>query len=272
MNRQPGNHDYTRYTALQLDKQEGLLTITLSNPGKRNATTPQMSSELTTIWDDAWQDPEVRVILIQGDGADFCAGADTSRLGGNRYSGNTPVFPMTRNAKKHAYGIIDCEKPVVAKVRGVAYGVGVTLALAADLTYASETARFCDSHVKLGMATGDGGVLLWPAMGALRRAKEALLLGDVIPAQEAADLGLINRALPDDELDAHVDAIIERLLALPPHAMSYSKVSLNLALKQMTGTAFEASAAYQAYTMKTEDFLEAGQALREKRKGDFKGR
>ena len=86
-----------------------------------------------------------------------------------------------------------------------------------------------------------------------RRLEEALLLGDPISAQVAADLGLINRVLPDEELDAHVDNVIERLLALPPHSLNYTKVSLNLALKQMTGTAFEASVAYQAYTLKTAD-------------------
>ena len=267
MSAQP--YDYSRYVGLKLDKRDGLMTITLSNPGKRNATTPDMSAELTTIWDDVWRDPEVRVILIQGEGADFCSGADTSRVG--TYAPNNPVFPMTRNAKKHAYGIIDCEKPVVAKVRGVAYGIGVTLALASDLVYASETARFCDSHVKLGMVAGDGGVLLWPAMGALRRAKEALLLGEPISARDAEEIGLINRALPDDQLDAHVDGIIERLLAMPPHAVNYTKATLNLALKQMTGAAFEASLGYQAYSLKMDDFKEATRAFVEKRKGDFKG-
>lgn len=263
--------DYSRYKGLKLDKRNGVMTVTLSNPGRRNATTLAMSQELTTIWDDVWQDDEVAIIVIQGDGADFCAGADTSRLG-SRSEGKSPLFAPTRKMKKHAYGMIECEKPVVAKVRGAAYGVGLTLALAADLVYASENARFCDPHVKLGMVTGDGGVLLWPAMGALRRAKEALMLGEALSATEAFEIGLINRVLPDDQLDGHVDGIVSRLLEMPPHALNYSKVSLNLALKQMTGAAFEASIGYEAYSMKTEDFQEATRAFSEKRKGKFAGK
>jgi enoyl-CoA hydratase len=230
-----------------------------------------MSEELTSIWDDIWQDDEVLVVVIQGEGDDFCAGADTSRLK-SRDDVAAPTFSPTRKMKKHAYGIIDCEKPVIAKVRGVAYGVGLTLALAADLVYAAEGAQFCDPHVRLGMVAGDGGVLLWPALGALRRAKEALLLGEALSAQEAMEIGLINRVLPDNELDAHVNKVVSRLLEMPPHAMNYTKTCLNLALKQMTGAAFEASIAYEAYSFKTDDFKEATRSFAEKRKGKFVGK
>ena len=266
-----GAYDYSRYTALGLDKKDGVMTITLSNPGRRNATTPAMSAELATIWDDLWLDPEVRVIVIQGDGADFCAGADVSRLG-SRGDGGAPAFPVTRVAKKHAYGILDCEKPTIAKVRGAAYGLGVTLALACDLVYAAPGAKFCDSHVRVGLVAGDGGVLLWPALGALRRAKEALMLGDPISAHDAAEIGLINRVIADDELDAHVDKVVQRLLSQPPHALNYTKASLNIALKQMTGAAFEASIAYEAYTFKTEDFAEATRAFADKRTPTYRGK
>ncbi|HKR87468.1 MAG TPA: enoyl-CoA hydratase-related protein [Phenylobacterium sp.] len=264
-------YDYSRYEALRLDKKDGVMTITLSNPGRRNATNPTMSAELTRIWEDVWLDPEVRVIVLQGDGADFCAGADASRLGG-RFDVANPVFPMTRLAKKHAYAILDCEKPTIAKVRGAAYGVGVTLALACDLVYAAPGAKFRDSHVRVGLVAGDGGVLLWPALGALRRAKEALMLGDPISAEDAAEIGLINRVIPDEELDGYVDGVVQRLLAQPPHALNYTKASLNVALKQMTGAAFETSIAYEAYTFKTEDFTEATRAHVEKRKPTFRGK
>ncbi|HKX78299.1 MAG TPA: enoyl-CoA hydratase-related protein [Novosphingobium sp.] len=266
-----GNYDYSRYSGLLLNKRDGVMTITLSNPGRRNATTPVISNELTTIWDDVWQDDEVKVIILQGEGKDFCAGADTNRLA-KQGDVPSPLFGMTRKAKKHAMSIIDCEKPVIAKVRGHAYGVGLTLALAADLVYASEDARFCDPHVKLGMVAGDGGVLLWPAMGAFRRAKEALLLGEAISAADAMELGLINRVLPDDQLDEHVASIARRLCDMPSHAVNYTKVSLNVALKQMTGAAFETSIAYQAYSMKMGDFKEATKAFAEKRKGNFEGK
>ncbi len=266
------NLDYSRYKGLKLNKKDGIMTITLSNPTRRNAVTAEQQEELIQIWEDVWADNEVRVIIIQGDGKDFCAGADVAFLNEkSRTEEISPVNSTSRSAKKHVYGIMDCEKPVIAKVRGVAYGMGVNIALACDLVYAAEGARFCDSHVKVGLVAGDGGVLLWPLLCGMRHAKEALMLGDPIPAEEAARIGLINRVLPDDKLDAHVDEVARKLLDLPPHAVNYTKASLNVALKQMTAAAFEMSLAYEIYTFRTNDFGEATQSFLEKRKGKFKG-
>jgi len=267
--------DYGTYTALKLSLHEGIMTITLcGNPGKRNALTRQMSTELVRIWEDLWLDPQVRVIIITGEGGDFCSGADVGQMSQkmNAERPGFPTNPVSRNAKKHVYGILECEKPVLAKVRGVAYGMGVNLALACDMVFAAEGARFCDSHVKAGLVAGDGGVLLWPLLIGMHRAKEYLMTGDPVPADVAADIGLINRCLPDAVLDAHVQAMAEKLRDLPPHAVNYTKASLNLAMKQMTGAAFEASLAYEIYTMGTQDFKEATSAFVEKRKPQFKGR
>jgi enoyl-CoA hydratase len=268
-------YDYSGYTGLKLSKVDGVMTITLSNPGRRNAVTGSQSDELTRIWDDVWQDPEVKVIVLTGEGGDFCSGADVANLargasgGGPRPGG--PVNGVSRLAKKHVYGILDCEKPIIAKVRGVAYGMGVNLALACDLVYAAPGARFCDSHVKAGMVAGDGGVLLWPMLIGMRRAKEYLMTGDPVPAETAAEIGLINACVADDQLDAHVQAMAEKLRDLPPHAVNYTKSALNVAMRQMTGAAFEMSLGYEIYSMGMNDFREATTAFVEKRKGQFKG-
>ena len=267
------SHDYSRYTALGLELSEGIMTITLSNPGKKNAVTPQMSLELSSIWEDVWVDPAVKVIILTGDGGDFCSGVDLGALNA-RSTGEkpaNPVNPVTRGARKHVLGIIECEKPVLSKVRGVAYGMGVNMALACDMVFAAEGARLCDSHVKAGMVAGDGGVLLWPLAVGIHRAKEYLMTGEPIPAKTAEEIGLINRCLPDAELDAYVQKKAETLRDLPPHAVNYTKVALNTALKQMTGAAFEASLAYELYSMGMNDFVEATSAFVQKRKGDFRG-
>ena len=275
-NESSSDYDYSSYVGLGLSKSDGVMTITISNPGRRNAITPQQSAELTRIWEDVWQDNDVSVIILTGEGADFCSGADMSQLASGAVTGaqadRTPVNRTTRLAKKHVYGILDCEKPVIAKVRGVAYGMGVNLALACDMVFAAPGARFCDSHVKAGMVAGDGGVLLWPMLIGMHRAKEYLMTGEPVVAEKAAEIGLINGCIPDDQLDAHVQALAEKLRDLPPHAVNYTKAALNVAMKQMTGGAFEMSLGYELYSMGTSDFREATTAFVEKRKGSFKGR
>jgi enoyl-CoA hydratase len=267
--------DYSKYTSLKLSLEDGILEVSLFNPKRRNAITPAMSLELASIWDDVWADPEVAVVILTGDGNSFCSGADLSILAETAEEAEEkPAFTntTTRVARKHLMSLLDCEKPVIAKVRGPAYGLGVTLALACDMVFASPDARFCDSHVKAGMVAGDGGVLLWPLAVGFHRAKEYLLTGDPVPADVAERIGLINRVVPDDELDAQVRAMAEKLRDLPPHAVAYTKASLNIALKQMAQSAFEASLAYEVYTMQTRDHQEAMAAFAEKRKGRFLGR
>jgi enoyl-CoA hydratase len=266
--------DYSRYKELKLSNKDGIMTITLSNPGRRNAATPRMQDELATIWDDVWADANVKVIIFTGEGADFCSGADVSQMNEAANSASKPVSYVhrgTRYARKHVLGIVECEKPVLAKVRGVAYGMGVNMALACDMVFASDTARFCDSHVKVGLVAGDGGVLLWPLAVGIHRAKEYLMTGEPLSAKTAEEIGLINRVIPDAELDDYVQKMAEKLAALPPHAVNYTKASLNMALKQMTMHAFETSLAYEIYTMKTDDLEEATKAFVEKRKGNFTG-
>lgn len=266
--------DYSRYTDLKLSFDGGVATVTLSNPGKKNACSMRAQDELTTIWDDLWVDPQVRIIILTGEGGDFCAGADVSDLASASSSTETEMQYVNRNtryARKHVMGILECEKPIIAKVRGVAYGMGVNMALACDMVFATDNARFCDSHVKVGLVAGDGGVLLWPFAVGAHRAKEYLMTGDPVPAKVASEIGLINRCMPEEELDEFVDNMVAKLLALPPHAVNYTKASINQLLKNTAGAAFEASLAYEVYTMKMDDVTEATSAFVEKRKGDFTG-
>ena len=268
--------DYSRYKALKLSLEGGVMTVMLSNPGRRNAVTLRMQDELATIWEDLWIDPEVKAIIFTGEGKDFCSGADVSDLadaagGGSGEPEVAYVNRCTRYARKHALGPMECEKPVIAKVRGVAYGMGANLALACDMVFASDDARICDSHVKIGLVAGDGGMLFWPMAIGIHRAKEYLMTGDPVPAKVASEIGLINRCMPDEELDAFVQNMVEKLIALPPHAVNYTKASINQVLRQVALPAFETSLAYEVYSMKMDDVAEATSAFVEKRKGNFTG-
>jgi enoyl-CoA hydratase len=266
--------DYADYKALKLSLQDRILTVTLSNPGRRNAVTPQMSVELARIWNDVWDDRNVSVVILTGEGDSFCSGADLSILAdsGGDSDETRPLNITTRIARKHVMGLLDLEKPVLAKLRGPAFGLGATLALACDMVFAAPGARICDSHVKAGLVAGDGAVLLWPLAIGFHRAKEYLLTGDPIPAEVAEQIGLINRVVADADLDAHVQAMAEKLRDLPPLAVNYTKSAMNMTLKQMTQASFEASLAYEVYTMATEDHQEAMRAFAERRRGRFTGR
>jgi enoyl-CoA hydratase len=268
---------YDAYKALKLSLDAGVMTVTLSNPARKNALTPRMLDELTTVWQDLAADPAVQIIVLTGDGRDFCAGADLSQMGeitggsaGNSDAGGDR--PRGHVERPHVLCVIDCPKPTLAKVRGVAYGLGVNLALACDMVFVSEEARLCDSHIKAGMVAGDGGVLLWPLLVGMHRAKEYLMTGEPIPGPVAAEMGLVNRCVPGDLLDAEVDAMAQRLRALPPIAVNRTKMALNLAMRQMTGPAFETSHAWELLSMASEDFGEATRAFVEKRQGVYTGR
>ncbi len=265
--------DYSKYKALELQLEGGVMTVMLSNPGKRNAVNAQTSEELCHIWDDLHVDPNVEVIILTGKGDSFCSGADISLLANEAEAGQRKSLtnPSSRLARKQLMSILDCEKPVIAKVRGVAYGLGLTLALACDMVFASEGTRLCDSHVKVGLVAGDGGVLLWPLAVGIHRAKEYLMTGEPLTAEVAERIGLINRALPDDQLDAHVLALAKKLQALPPHAVNYTKHALNQVLKQVAQPAFETSLGYEIYSMGMKDVAEATRAMVEKRKGKYSG-
>jgi len=263
------DYDYGAYQALKLRREAGVMTVTISNPGKKNAVSPRMLDELSNVWDDLSRDPAVKVVVLTGDGGGFCSGADLISLKSGELLGRPAE---RRGVRPPVLSILDCDKPVLAKVRGVAYGIGVNMALACDMVFAAEGARLCDSHVKAGMVAGDGGVLLWPLLVGMHRAKEYLMTGEPVGADLAERIGLVNRCLPDTELDGHVQAVAERLAALPPLAVNYTKKALNVAMKHMTAAAYEASSAYEHYTLKTEDFAEALAAFAEKRPGVYRGR
>ena len=262
--------DPSRYEGIRITVSDGIATLSLNNPARRNALTRPMHAELERVWDDIDADDDIRVAVLTGEGGTFCAGTD---LGVQAQSNNEGRRgrPRTRSARRLDWNMLDCEKPIIAKVRGYAYGLGVNVALACDLVYAADTAKFCDSHVKMGIVPGDGGASLWPLLIGFHRAKEYLLTGEPIEGRAAAALGLINHALPDAELDAAVDAMARKLADGPPLAISYGKLSINTMLKQLMAGAFETSLAYDQLTLYTEDHREGANAFLEKRKPRFKG-
>jgi enoyl-CoA hydratase len=154
-------------------------------------------------------------------------------------------------------------------MNGHAVGLGATLALYCDMIFAADQAKIGDPHVAVGLVAGDGGAAVWPQRIGLCRAKEYLLTGELLTAPEAAEIGLINRAVPAEELDAAVDDYCERLLQGAQKAIRYTKVILNQELKRVTHAILDTGLAYEALTIRSADHREAVKAMQEKRAPQF---
>ena len=256
--------------AIRLEKKDGVATLTISNPKRKNAMSRPMHRVFEQVWEEIDSDDEIRVVILTGEGDAFCAGTDLSVQDSENKSGRKGR-PPTRSARRLFWNMLDCEKPVIAKVKGVAYGLGVNIALAADIVVAAEGARLCDSHVRMAIAPGDGGAALYPLLIGFHRAKELLMTGEPVDAKRAAEIGLINHCVPEVEIDAFVDELAAKLAKGPPLAISYTKLSINAMLKQMMAGAFETSLAYDQLTLFTEDHAEGVRAFLEKRKPNFSG-
>jgi len=258
-----------RYDRIAWSREGRVLTLALSNPGQRNAVDPVMHAELAEVFSDAAADPDSDVVILTGEGRDFSAGGDVTWFK-EAAEGKRPI-PSAAEAKRIIFSQIDLDKPLIAKVRGPAVGLGCTLALFCDTIFADETAVFIDPHVKVGVVAGDGGAVVWPQLVGHARAKEYLMTGDPVPAKEAERIGLINHVVPSGELDGRVMAFAQRLASGAILAIKLTKVSVNLHLKQLASQIFDASVAYEMTTFKTRDHVEAVDAFLEKRKPRFTG-
>src|SRR5579859_5955716 len=224
--------DFSRYSAITLRRDGKVLHATMNRPEALNAVDETMESELACLFGDAAQDAESNVLVLTGAGRAFSAGGDVEQM--QRLIDNPRLFTDGISRAKHLiHSILDCPKPVIAKVNGPAMGLGATMALFCDVIFAANHAKIADPHVKVGFVAGDGGAVIWPQLIGYAKAKEYLLTGDLVTAEEAARLGLINRAVQADELDTVVDQMARRLANGAARAIQWTKASINIGLKQL---------------------------------------
>jgi len=256
------------YKTIVLTRKKRLLTITLNRPDAMNSVNLAMHEELAEVFVFAAADPHSDVIVLTGAGRAFSAGGDLDHVSHN--AANPHLFDEeVRLAKRIVFAILDLDKPLICRLNGHAVGLGATLALFCDVIFAADTAKIGDPHVAIGLVAGDGGAVIWPQRIGLCKAKEYLLTGELIPAPKAAEIGLVNHALPAAELDAAVDAFAERLLNGSRNAIRWTKVLLNMELKRVATSVIDAGIAYEAVTQRSPDHREGVQALIEKRKPVF---
>ncbi|MFC8365301.1 enoyl-CoA hydratase/isomerase family protein [Streptomyces griseorubiginosus] len=247
--------------------------LTLNRPEALNALTPAQRDRLIQLFGEASADPDVRAVVLTGTGRGFCAGADLrgGAGAGERVAGD--VARMIREgAQRLVAAVLDCEKPVIAAVNGTAAGLGVHLALACDLVLAAESARFIEVFVRRGLVPDGGGAYLLPRLVGPRRAKELMFFGDALSAPDAERLGLVNRVVPDGELDKTARAWAARLAGGPTRALALTKQLVNASLDSDRGTAFAAEAAAQEVNMTTADAQEGVASFVERRSPEYRGR
>ncbi len=268
----PFTIDQADYQFIKITRRDRILTLSLNRPEVLNAANGLLHEELSRVFNDAADDDLSDVIILTGEGKAFSAGGDIEWMQSLVDDPSLQEGPVQREAKRIVKSILDCEKPIIARLNGDAVGLGATLALFCDIVIAVDTARIGDPHVRVGYVAGDGGAMIWPQLIGFVRAKEYLLLGDLIDAPDAAAMGLINYAVPADELDAKVNKFADRLANGARMAIKWTKVSINIPLKQLLSEAIDTSMALEAMSNVTEDHKEAVRAFAEKRKPVFTGR
>jgi enoyl-CoA hydratase len=258
---------YARYTRLKFDRPHAkVLRITMEN-GRMNTTDEALHAELGDIWRDVDRDASVNAVVLTGAGKVFSAGGDFAMIQQNIDDFGSRARQW-KEARDIVYNVINCGKPVVSAMRGVAVGAGLVCGLLADISIATRDCRIIDGHTRLGVAAGDHAAIVWPLLCGLAKAKYYLLLCDQILGEEAERIGLISLAVEDAELDAKAIEIAIRLAEGAQSAIRWTKYALNNWLRAM-GPTFDASLALEFLGFTGPEVKEGLASHLEKRKPAF---
>lgn len=261
-------HELPQFDTIELVRDGRLLTIAFNRPDALNAFDQTMHDEFPAALTFAHADSLSDIILLTGHGKAFSAGGDFAHIQNN--ADNPESFDHEiAMARQIVETLIDIEKPVVCRMNGHAVGLGATVALLCDIIYASDRAKIGDPHVNIGLVAGDGGAIAWPQRIGLTRAKEYLLTGDLITADKAVEIGLINRALVPAELDGAIMDLCNKLLAKPQFALRKTKALTNLELKRLSDALLMPGMRWESESVRDNDHREAIAAMIEKRSPDF---
>ncbi len=244
-------------------------TITFNQPKKKNAISAEMATTFRDIILETRED-ESRVIVLCGQGADFCAGADLDpRLMNGEPFDVTSFLQETYNPLVLA--MREMNKPFIAKVKGACVGVGFNFALACDMIYAAESARFSQIFTRIGLSSDGGGAFFMPEKLGYHKAFELMATHAILNGAEAKSLGLINHLVAETEIDQTVREMAERLAKGPYLAIQHTKSNLRAGLTEGLAAALEQEALNQGKNFQSKDFFEGVMAFLQKRKAQFKG-
>jgi len=260
---------YDDFPSLRCELNEnGVLHLVLDAPGL-NSVGPQMHGDLADIWPVINRDPNVKVVLVRGEGKAFSSGGSFDLIDEtmNDYDGRLRIM---REARDLVLNLVNLDKPVVSAIRGPAVGAGLVVALLADVSVASRTAKIIDGHTKLGVAAGDHAAICWPLLVGMAKAKYYLLTCETLSGEEAERIGLVSTCVGDDDVLPTATRIAENLANGAQNAIRWTKHSLNHWYR-MFAPAFETSLGLEFLGFSGPDVREGLAAHREKRPARFGG-
>lgn len=256
---------------VQVEEDGAVATVTLNRPSVKNAVTGEMWNELRTVFRELGYRDDIRCVVLTGAGSDFCSGADVGGLSDRSSGARMHQLQSMRNVAEACQQLFDMPKVTIARVDGVAAGAGLNLALCCDFVLASDRSRFSEIFAKRGLNVDFGGSFLLPRIVGMQRAKEMILLADIYSAEDAAEMGLVNRVVAQDQLDDLVAEWAAKAASGPPRALAVSKALLNKSFTSTLAEALEAEGLGQTFQFSTKDVGEAMSAWQEKRDPEFTG-
>lgn len=259
---------YQRFTTLQFSRPASrVLEIVLSNPGRLNAADADMHRDLADVWPEIDRDPQTRVVVVRGAGKAFSAGGDLDFVESVINDVQTRARAY-REARDLVYNVINCSKPIISAMHGVAVGAGLAVGLLADVSIVTPDVRLIDGHTRLGVAAGDHAAIIWPLLVGMAKAKYYLLTCEPLAGEEAERLGLVSLCVPEADLVERAYEVAARLVVASPIALAHTKYALNNWLR-MAGPTFDASLALEFLGFAGQDAPEGLAAVRGKRSPNF---
>jgi enoyl-CoA hydratase len=260
--------DVSKYEALRFTLQDnGVLIIEMNRPEKKNAMDPILHTEMANVWADLAGDKDVRVVVLTGAGSAFSVGGTAEEIDVSIFDAEHCLGQM-REIAAIAYGMIRLEQPIIAAVNGTASASGLAVALTADISIVSETAKLIDPHVLGGLAAGDHSAMMWPLLCGMAKAKYYILSGEVFTGKEAERIGLVSKCVPQEDVLSTSLALANKLASGSQVAIRLSKKALN-GWFQLASPIFEHSIALEMLTFMHPDAAEGLLAGRDRRPARF---
>jgi len=252
------------------EKKEEIATITINRPQVLNALNRETLHEMKKALEDAQKDNNIKVVIITGSGSRaFCAGADVSEL---KRMGPAEVSDLVKLGQETFTLIEDLDKPVIAAVNGVAFGGGFELSMACDLIITAGNARFGQPEVNLGIMPGWGGTQKLTRLIGIKKAKEIMMLGNMISADEALNMLIVNKVVPAEKLMDEAVALAKEIAGKSPIALKFAKKAINAAMETALSQGINYERTLYMWLFSTEDAQEGISAFLEKRKPIWKGK
>jgi enoyl-CoA hydratase len=246
---------------------DGVLELVIANEGRQNAANEAMHRDLANVWRAVDAAADVRAVLVRGAGEHFSSGGDFAMIE-RMLTDEATLLRVWREASDLVYNLVDCSKPVVSAIRGTAVGAGLAVALLADVSVASRSAKILDGHTRLGVAAGDHAVILWPLLCGLAKARYYLLTNEPLSGEEAERIGLVSICVEDEAVRERALEVAVKLAAGSASALAFTKHALANWLR-LAGPSFDASLALEFLGFRLGDARKGLDAVRTRRPPEF---